>query len=129
MAKVTKPRKTWFSIGQVNAVTGIPKSTIRFWEKEFSDFLVPLRTTGNQRRYDTRTVAILKQINQLVNEEGYTLDGAKRKLEAGENQKQKPEGIKRTELGELAETMSDLFLQQLLEKVKLEQPELVKAEN
>ena len=47
-----------FSIGQVNAITGIPKPTIRYWEKEFKDYLDPARTTGNQRigGIDTKTV-------------------------------------------------------------------------
>jgi len=59
MAKAAAPTETLYSIGQVNAITGIPKSTIRFWEKEFSDFLVPLRSAGNQRRYDVKAVTTL----------------------------------------------------------------------
>ena len=50
-----------FSIGQVHAITGIPKPTIRYWEKEFKDYLEPKRTTGNQRRYDEKAIADLEK--------------------------------------------------------------------
>ena len=71
-----------YSISQVNALTGVPKPTLRFWEKEFKDYLEPLRTTGNQRRYDEHSVDTIRRINHLVKVEGYTLEGAKKKLEA-----------------------------------------------
>ena len=73
--------KRQYSISQVNALTGIPKSTIRFWEKHFQDYLQPLRTTGNQRRYDVNAVEYLKKIQNLVKIEGLTLDGARKRLE------------------------------------------------
>ena len=71
-----------YSISQVNALTGVPKPTLRFWEKEFMDHLEPQRTAGNQRRYDEQTVDTIRRINDLVKVEGYTLEGAKKKLEA-----------------------------------------------
>jgi len=71
-----------YSISQVNALTGVPKPTLRFWEKEFKDHLEPQRTAGNQRRYDEQTVDTIRRINDLVKVEGYTLEGAKKKLEA-----------------------------------------------
>ena len=71
-----------YSISQVNALTGIPKPTLRFWEKEFKDFIEPLRTPGNQRRYDERSVNTIRRINHLVKVEGFTIEGAKKKLEA-----------------------------------------------
>jgi len=74
-----------YSISQVNALTGVPKSTLRFWEKEFKDFLEPERTQSNQRRYDEESVDLIRRINYLVKVEGYTIEGAKKKLEA-ENQ-------------------------------------------
>ena len=73
--------KPIFSISQVNALTGIPKSTIRFWEKQFSDYLQPYRTDGNQRRYDKGDVEYLNKINHLVKVEGLTLEGARKRLE------------------------------------------------
>jgi DNA-binding transcriptional MerR regulator len=101
-----------FSIGQVNAITGIPKPTIRYWEKEFSEFLEPSRTTGNQRRYDERSIADLERVNYLVKVQGYTIDGARRKLdlmrkiERGEVPSSDP-------VAELARAMSDYLMKKL----------------
>jgi len=72
-----------YSISQVYALTNVPKSTIRFWEKEFGDFLSPTRTEGNQRRYTAADVEAIRKINELVNVDLYTLAGARKKLSAG----------------------------------------------
>ena len=77
-----------YSISQVHALTGVPKPTLRFWEREFKDYIEPLRTPGNQRRYDDDTVDRIKTINHLVKVEGYTLEGARKKLEAIESEVQ-----------------------------------------
>jgi DNA-binding transcriptional MerR regulator len=122
MAKTINTAETLYSISQVNALTGVPKSTIRFWEKEFSDFLNPLRSEGNQRRYDKETVETIQTIDRLVNDEGYTLEGARRKLKPVETAKatESPDGDE-TKLNELAETMSDYLLQKIFERVKTEE--------
>ena len=80
MAKSIDNSPKLFSISQVHALTGVPKPTLRFWEKEFKDFLEPLRTSGNQRRYDEKAIENVKKINYLVKVEGYTLEGARKKL-------------------------------------------------
>ncbi len=110
MRSLQKPRL--YSIGQVNAITGIPKPTIRYWEKEFERFLDPARTTGNQRRYDEKSIADLEKINYLVKVQGYTIDGARRKLEL-------LKAIEKAEVppsdptAELARAMSDYLLKKL----------------
>jgi DNA-binding transcriptional MerR regulator len=70
-----------YSISQVHALTGVPKPTLRFWEKEFKEYIEPERTSGNQRRYNEKTIENIQKINYLVKVEGYTLDGARKKLE------------------------------------------------
>ncbi|MBK6766376.1 MAG: MerR family transcriptional regulator [bacterium] len=101
-----------YSIGQVHAITGIPKPTIRYWEKEFESYLEPLRTTGNQRRYDDKAIADLEKINYLVKVQGYTLDGAKRKLEMLRKvDVERPQS--NDPMAELARAMSDYLLKKL----------------
>ena len=101
-----------FSIGQVHAITGIPKPTIRYWEKEFEEYLEPLRTTGNQRRYDEKSIADLEKINYLVKVQGYTLDGARRKLDMLQKiDTTRPAAS--DPLAELARAMSDYLLKKL----------------
>ncbi len=124
MVQFAGPPDQIYSIGQVNALTGIPKPTIRFWEKEFSDFLSPLRTEGNQRRYDRHTVEVLENIRRLVHEEGFTLEGARRKLEVQYGKVKDvvvngsaPEHTEpETGLDKLAETMSDYLLRKFFQK-------------
>ena len=121
MAKTATISEVLYSISQVNALTGVPKSTIRFWEKEFKEFLAPLRTAGNQRRFDRQSVETIERISQMVNIEGYTLDGARRKLQSLERAQEKPAEDPRAHLDELAATMSDYLLQKLFERVRTEE--------
>ncbi len=121
MAKNVILSNALYSISQVNALTGVPKSTIRFWEKEFDEFLIPLRTAGNQRRYDIKTVEVIGRINQLVNSEGYTLEGARRKMNDLEKPQDNSGNNSKAQLNELAETMSDYLLQKLFERVRQEE--------
>jgi DNA-binding transcriptional MerR regulator len=101
-----------FSIGQVHAITGIPKPTIRYWEKEFGDFLQPLRTTGNQRRYDEEVIADLEKINYLVKVQGYTIEGARRKLDLL-CKIEKTDAPSSDPIAELAKAMSEYLLKKL----------------
>jgi DNA-binding transcriptional MerR regulator len=54
-----------FSISDVSTRFEIPKPTLRFWEKEFKEILVPLRTQGGQRRYNPEHMAMIKKIKRL----------------------------------------------------------------
>lgn len=110
------PEETLYSIAQVNAITGVAKPTIRFWEKEFSEFLKPLRTQGNQRRYGKTDIETIKRINHLVRVEGYTLEGARKKLEMETVKEQNQGTTEEDQLAKLADTMSDYLLKKLLEK-------------
>jgi len=102
-----------YSIAQVSAITGIAKPTIRFWGKEFAEFLHPQRTEGNQRRFTRADVEIVERINRLIRQEGFTLEGARRKMQSdtiGETIATDPK------LEELADAMSDYLLKRLLAK-------------
>lgn len=122
MSTPTGQTQKLYSIGQVHAITGVPKPTLRFWEKEFSSYLRPHRTPGNQRRYDEYSIQKIERINQLVHKEGYTLEGARRKLAAEEAAKEAAEaampGIDEKHLHQLAETMSDYLLRKLFARTR-----------
>jgi DNA-binding transcriptional MerR regulator len=51
-----------FSIWEVSEKLGVPKHTLRFWEKELNGLIVPHRTRGGQRRYSAANVVILGEI-------------------------------------------------------------------
>ena len=68
-----EPREQGFSIRDVSTRFEIPKPTLRFWEKEFKEILVPLRTKGGQRRYTLEHLAVIKKIKRLQ-ERGMSLN-------------------------------------------------------
>jgi DNA-binding transcriptional MerR regulator len=68
------------SIRDAARIIGVPPHTIRYWEKEFSEFLNPPRTLGKQRRYGDLHLERLKMIYQLLKEQGYSIAGARRTL-------------------------------------------------
>lgn len=55
----------FISIQEVSAMTGLPKSTLRYWEKEFSGFISPLRTPGGHRRYSEQHCQLFDKIKLL----------------------------------------------------------------
>ena len=68
------------SISTASVLVGVETHTIRYWEREFAEFLHPVRTQGGQRRYRLEDIEVLKEIKRLLKEELYTIAGAKRKL-------------------------------------------------
>ncbi len=63
------------TIGEVSEALDIKPHVLRYWEQQFS-LLKPLKRSGGRRYYRPADVALVEQIDQLVNEEGYTLKGA-----------------------------------------------------
>ena len=72
--------KKELSIDNIHNLTGIPKSKIRFWEKNFGEYLKPNRSEGGQRRYSPEDLEKLVRINYLLNQERYTIEGARQRL-------------------------------------------------
>lgn len=68
------------SIRDAAKIIGVPTHTIRYWEKEFSEFLVPPRTLGKQRRYGDTQIDRLRTIHRMLKEDGYSIAGARRAL-------------------------------------------------
>lgn len=116
MKPTNAPQETLYSIAQVNAITGVAKPTIRFWEKEFSEYLQPMRTQGNQRRYNRTDIETIERINHLVRVEGFTLEGARKKMESESKADTGKSVNDENQLSKLADTMSDYLLKKLLEK-------------
>lgn len=68
------------TISVASRITGIEVHTLRYWEREFEEFLNPIRTEGGQRRYrpeDIQTVFVLKK---LLRDEMYSIAGARKYL-------------------------------------------------
>ena len=72
--------KLFYSIDEVSKKLGLPKSTIRYWEKRFKK-LTPVRTQGNRRLYRKQDIELLERIKFYVHVQGYSIDYASRLLE------------------------------------------------
>jgi len=81
------------SIKEASRLTGVPAYTLRFWEKEFVDFLRPPRTEGGQRRYDDVSLEMVERIKHLVDEEKYSIAGARGVLAMERQQAEKRDDI------------------------------------
>ncbi|MDD2498160.1 MAG: MerR family transcriptional regulator [Desulfitobacteriaceae bacterium] len=69
------------TIDQVSSVLQTEISTIRYWEKEFSEFLKINCPKGQRVRYTEEHLEVFAQIKELLYAELYTIKGAKRRLE------------------------------------------------
>lgn len=67
-------------ISGASIITGIEVHTLRYWEREFSDFLNPDRTHGGQRRYRPEDIQTLFLIKRLLRDEMFSIAGARRHL-------------------------------------------------
>ena len=73
-------QKVFLNIDQVSQITGVKKTTLRYWEKEFSEYLQPKRTPTNRRQYDMDDVEKVQNLQHLIDEEKYKSIGVKMKL-------------------------------------------------
>jgi hypothetical protein len=80
MAQFNSLDKIGLSIDQVSQMTGVKKTTLRYWEKEFSDYLKPERTDTKRRQYSLEEVEKVAVLKQLIEEEKYKSAGVRLKL-------------------------------------------------
>ncbi|MFA5111446.1 MAG: MerR family transcriptional regulator [Desulfobaccales bacterium] len=69
------------TIDQISQLTGVRKSTLRYWEKSFDDFLKPSRTQSNRREYTMDDLDRVKVIKQLLEQEHLTACGVRLRLQ------------------------------------------------
>jgi DNA-binding transcriptional MerR regulator len=74
------PSKLFFKIGEVCELTETQPYVLRYWESEFPA-LAPAKNNSGQRIYRRRDIEIILRIKTLLYEEGFTIAGAKKKLE------------------------------------------------
>jgi len=76
---MAKDDGAFLTIGELAQELGIAQHILRYWETRFPQ-LRPLQRSGNRRYYRPRDVEIARQINRLLNQEGFTVRGAQRAL-------------------------------------------------
>ena len=73
------PSKRYFTIGEVSELCAVKPHVLRYWEQEF-DELEPVKRRGNRRYYQRQDVVLIRQIRGLLYDQGYTIGGARQKL-------------------------------------------------
>jgi DNA-binding transcriptional MerR regulator len=80
MSEPKIPNKLFFRIGEVCELTDTQPYVLRYWESEFPS-LAPAKNNSGQRIYRRRDIETILRIKTLLYEEGFTIAGAKKKLE------------------------------------------------
>ena len=76
------PAKRYFTIGEVSELCGVKPHVLRYWEQEFTQ-LRPVKRRGNRRYYQHHEVLLVRRIRELLYQEGFTISGARNRLEDG----------------------------------------------
>jgi DNA-binding transcriptional MerR regulator len=84
------PAKRYFTIGEVSELCGVKPHVLRYWEQEFTQ-LKPVKRRGNRRYYQHHEVLLIRRIRELLYEEGFTISGARNRLDTPSGQEDKPE--------------------------------------
>ena len=79
-----------YKIGEVCKLAEVQPYVLRYWETEFPP-LAPTKSGGGQRMYTRREIDVILRIKQLLYSEGFTIAGAKKRLEIELSQPAIPE--------------------------------------
>jgi DNA-binding transcriptional MerR regulator len=79
------PAKRYFTIGEVSDLCGVKPHVLRYWEQEFTQ-LKPVKRRGNRRYYQHHEVLLIRRIRELLYEEGFTISGARNRLDNSNSQ-------------------------------------------
>jgi DNA-binding transcriptional MerR regulator len=74
------PAKRYFTIGEVSELCGVKAHVLRYWEQEFTQ-LKPVKRSGNRRYYQHHEVLLIRRIRELLYEQGFTISGARNRLD------------------------------------------------
>src|ERR1700694_2523316 len=74
------PAKRYFTIGEVSDLCGVRPHVLRSGEQEFTQ-LKPVKRRGNRRYSQHHEVLLIRRIRELLYEEGFTISGARNRLD------------------------------------------------
>ena len=94
------PAKRYFTIGEVADLCGVKTHVLRYWEQEFTQ-LRPVKRRGNRRYYQHHEVLMIRRIRDLLYEQGFTISGARNRLQELAQLERTPPGNAATESEEV----------------------------
>lgn len=86
------PAKRYFTIGEVSELCGVKPHVLRYWEQEFTQ-LKPVKRRGNRRYYQHHEVLLIRKIRELLYEQGFTISGARNRLDGVDEKAEKPRTV------------------------------------
>jgi len=107
--------KLYYRIGEVAGLVGVEPHVLRYWEREFKS-IKPQKSAKGQRVYSRRDVETLLRVRELLYRDGFTISGARKRLQKAGVEPETPqakegEGLKET-LREVREQVA-AFLKEL----------------
>ncbi len=81
------PAKRYFTIGEVSELCDVKPHVLRYWEQEFPG-LKPVKRRGNRRYYQRQDVLLVRQIRNLLYAQGFTIGGARQRLEGEQGRRE-----------------------------------------
>jgi DNA-binding transcriptional MerR regulator len=82
-SRADAPPKLYFRIGEVAELVGVEPHVLRYWEREFRG-IRPTKSAKGQRVYSRRDLETLLRVRDLLYKEGFTIAGARKKLQRRE---------------------------------------------
>lgn len=70
-------KKYYYTIGEVSNLLGVKPYIIRYWETEFPG-LNAIKSSGRIRKYNEQQVLLLRRIYDLLYNQRYTIEGARK---------------------------------------------------
>ena len=83
------PAKRYFTIGEVSGLCDVKPHVLRYWEQEFTQ-LKPVKRRGNRRYYQRQEVMLIRQIRELLYEQGFTIGGARQRMTSSNVRDERP---------------------------------------
>lgn len=71
--------KKYYKISEVSEITGLPMSTLRFWESQFPT-INPRRNDRGTRFYTPHDIETIRMVSYLVKDKGMKLEAAQEEM-------------------------------------------------
>ena len=104
------PAKRYFTIGEVSDLCDVKPHVLRYWEQEFGQ-LKPVKRRGNRRYYPRQDVMLIRQIRELLYEQGFTIGGARQRMAGQDTVEVKPavnKALVKDLISDVEEALKDL---------------------
>jgi DNA-binding transcriptional MerR regulator len=113
------PAKRYFTIGEVSDLCAVKPHVLRYWEQEFTQ-LKPVKRRGNRRYYQHHEVLLIRRIRDLLYEQGFTINGARNRLETEtfDSSPERADGGTPSPVARPATALSPDQLRQVIEEIR-----------